>query len=99
MLDEDVVTLAKRKLLVRALSQDMSRPMRRFDSTVEYVPTQFICEYVQMTQFVSGIRFSSSVYPKGTNVVIFNPKLMYCVAVKDYNISDLDIKEKLWVDI
>lgn len=94
LLDEDVVTLAKRKLLVRALSQDMSRPMRRFDSRVEYVPTQFICEYVQLTQSVSGIRFSSSVYPKGTNVVIFNPKLMDCVAVKDYNICDLDIKEK-----
>ena len=93
LLDEDVVTLAKRKLLVRALSQDMSHPMRRFDSPVEYVPTQFICEYVQLTQSVSGIRFSSSVYPEGTNVVIFNPKLMNCIAVKDYNIGDLDIVE------
>lgn len=95
LLDEDVVTLAKRKLLVRALSQDMSRPMRRFDSRVEYVPTQFICEYLQLTQSVSGIRFPSSVYPKGTNVVIFNPNLMHCVSVKDYNIGDLDIKENV----
>lgn len=93
LLDEDVVTLAKRRLLIRALSQDMSHPMRRFDSTVEYVPTQFICEYVQLTQSVSGIRFSSSVYPNGTNVVLFDPSLMECVAVKDYNIGDLEINE------
>lgn len=93
LLDEDVVTLAKRRLLIRALSQDMSHPMRRFDSAVEYVPTQFICEYVQLTQSVSGIRFASSVFPKGTNIVIFEPALMHCVDVKDYNIGDLDINE------
>lgn len=93
LLDEDVVTLAKRRLLIRALSQDMSHPMRRFDSAVEYVPTQFICEYVQLTQSVTGIRFSSSVYPGGTNIVIFDPALMSCVAVKDYNIGELDINE------
>lgn len=95
LLDEDVVTLAKRKLLFRALSNDMSHPIRRFDSLVEYVPTQFLCEYVQLTQAVLGIRFSSSVYPKGTNVVIFDPKKMRCVAVQDYNIEDLDIAEKV----
>lgn len=95
ILDEDVVKLAKRKLLIRALSHDMSNPMRRFDSKIEYVPTQFICEYVQLTQNVSGIRFSSSVYKKGTNVVIFDPSLMHCVAVVDYNIGSLEIKEKV----
>ena len=68
--------------------------MRRFDSPIEYVPTQFICEYVQKTQNVSGIRFSSSVYKKGTNLVIFDPSLMSCIAVKDYNIESLDIKEE-----
>lgn len=52
-----------------------------------------ICEYVQLTQSVSGIRFASSVYPEGTNVVIFEPALMHCVDVKDYNIGDLDINE------
>lgn len=93
LLNADVVTLAKRKLLIQALSRDMSKPMRRFDSPIEYVPTQFICEYVQLTQKVSGIRFSSSVYNKGTNLVIFNPSLMKCVRVKDYSIKSLDIKE------
>lgn len=93
LLNEDVVTLAKRKLLIQALSKDMSTPMRRFDSPIEYVPTQFICEYVQKTQNVSGIRFSSSVYKKGTNLVIFDPSLMSCIAVKDYNVETLEIKE------
>ena len=95
LLNEDVVTLAKRKLLIRVLSKDMSTPMRRFDSPIEYVPTQFICEYVQLTQKVSGIRFSSSVYREGTNLVIFNPSLMCCIDVKDYNVESLDIKEEI----
>lgn len=91
VIKHDVVTVGEFKIV--GLSQDMSHPMRRFDSAVEYVPTQFICEYVQLTQSVSGIRFASSVYPEGTNVVIFEPALMHCVDVKDYNIGDLDINE------
>lgn len=93
LLNEDVVTLAKRKLLIRALSRDMSNPMRRFDSPIEYVPTQFICEYIQLKQKVSGIRFASSVYKDGINLVIFDPALMQCVSVEDYNIRSLEITE------
>ena len=96
LLDEDVVTLAKRKLLIRALSSDMSKPMHRFDSNIEYVPTQFICEYVSLTQDVSGIRFSSSVYKQGTNLVIFKPGLMKCIEVENYLVKDLDITEELY---
>ena len=95
ILDEDVVTLAKRKLLIRTLSNDMSRPMRRYDSPIEYVPTQFLCEYVQQTQNVSGIRFSSSIYKKGTNLVIFDPALMRCIDVKEYTVKSLDISEEV----
>jgi hypothetical protein len=58
-------------------------------------PTQFICEYVSLTQDVSGIRFSSSVYKQGTNLVIFKPDLMNCIGVENYLVKDLDITEEL----
>ena len=95
ILDMDIVSLAKRILLIEAISQDMSKPMRRQDSLVEYVPTQFICEYLQKTRNVGGIRFSSSVYPKGLNVVIFNPEVMECIRVSKHHVTSLKISESI----
>jgi len=36
------------------------------------------------------------VYSKGTNLVIFDPSMMHCINVVDYNIKSLDIKESLF---
>ena len=48
------------ELRIKAISDDLSRPMRRYDSIVDYVPTQFICEYIKYTAKADGIAFKSS---------------------------------------
>lgn len=52
--------------------------MRRKDTAIDYVPTQFICEYIKYTTEAQGIAFSSSLYDKGVNYVIFNPLDFEC---------------------
>ena len=37
-------TIIKKKV-IEAISSDLSKPLRRYDSEIEYVPTQLICEY------------------------------------------------------
>lgn len=92
LLDTDLVELAKKRLLIDAIRSDMSKPMRREDSMVEYVPTQFICEFIQNTFDVDGICFTSSVHSNGSNVVLFIPELMHCVNVEQYRISSLELQ-------
>lgn len=58
-------------LLLQSISHDMSKPLRRFDTELEYVPTQLICEYCKLNK-IDGIKFSSSVHKGGTNIVLFN---------------------------
>jgi len=58
------------KLLRERVSRDLSKPMRRYDSEIEYIPTQFICEFIRIYTGVHGIRFSSSLHPSGKNVVV-----------------------------
>ncbi|MFT6845803.1 MAG: hypothetical protein ACJAUV_002002 [Flavobacteriales bacterium] len=71
----------KSKLLRDKISRDLSKPMRRYDTEVEYIPTQFICEYIKVFTGASGIRFNSSLDPKGNNLVIFDQKIMECTNV------------------
>jgi hypothetical protein len=82
----------KSKLLRDKISRDLSKPMRRYDSEIEYIPTQFICEFIKVFTGASGIRFSSSLHPTGNNFVIFNQESMECNKVVLKKINSMNLK-------
>jgi hypothetical protein len=82
------------KLLRDRISKDLSKPMRRYDSELEYIPTQFICEYIKVFTGAKGIRFKSSLNPKGNNIVFFEPELMNCVSAKKIQITNIKLESK-----
>lgn len=81
----------KGQLLRNRISVDLSKPMRRYDSEVEYIPTQFICEFIKVFTGASGIRFNSSLHPSGKNIVIFDQELMKCEKVELKRIDSLKL--------
>lgn len=80
------------KLLRDRISKDLSKPMRRYDSELEYIPTQFICEYIKVFTGAKGIRFRSSLHLEGNNIVFFEPNLMECKSVKKVKIKIINLK-------
>ena len=81
--------IAKQKIL-QLISKDLSKPLRRYDSEIEYVPTQLICEYCKING-IDGICFSSSLHYGGVNVVLFDSFSVECVKVKSREIRDVHI--------
>jgi hypothetical protein len=81
-------------LLKRLISKDLSKPLRRYDSDLEYIPTQFICEFIKIYTNVQGIKFKSSLHNLGSNLVLFNPDAMICRNVKKSQISKVDINSE-----
>lgn len=79
------------KLLRDRISKDLSKPMRRYDSELEYIPTQFICEYIKIFTGAKGIRFRSSLHKQGNNIVFFEPELMDCKSVKKVKIRNISL--------
>lgn len=79
--DQKIETTIKSRLLRDLISRDLSKPMRRYDTEVDYIPTQFICEFIKIFTGASGIRFTSSLHPEGNNVVIFEQDKMECTKV------------------
>lgn len=84
--------IIKAHLLKNRISKDLSKPMRRYDSEIEYIPTQFICEYIRVFTGANGIRFKSSLEPTGNNIVIFDQSLMQCTNVKLAKVNELSIR-------
>lgn len=77
----------KATLLKQKISSDLSKPMRRYDSELDYIPTQFICEFIKIYTGVQGIKFRSSLHTLGNNIVIFDQDLMDCISVAQVKVN------------
>lgn len=59
--------------LLEQFSKDLSKPVKPHKSDLEYLPTQFICEYIKSLKY-KGIIFNSS-FGGGNNYVAFDSSL------------------------
>lgn len=80
-----------KKKIINAIGEDLSKPLRRYDSELEYVPTQLICEYCKQTIGADGISFESSLHKGGRNYVLFDGSCAKCVRVDSHEITRIDI--------
>ena len=81
----------KSTLLKKLISRDLSKPLRRYDSELDYIPTQFICEFIKIYTGVQGIKFRSSLHTVGNNIVIFDQNIMECKQVEKVKITKVVI--------
>lgn len=87
----DLVDVVASKKIMDAIRQDMSRPMRRYDSELEYIPTQMICEYCKV-QGADGICFDSTLHKGGKNYVLFDSHSAKCTKIYYREVNSIAIK-------
>lgn len=75
------------------LESELSRPRRRSDNELDYIPTQYLCEFIKSMGF-DGVEFQSSLYSEGYNLAIFNPEKFECIDVEVCEIEDIELKHK-----
>lgn len=101
LLDFSMQSPSKKKLdetkanLMGALSRLYSKPIIEDDDTLDYIPTQYISEYVKNIGY-DGIAFKSSLYDNKSelNIVVFEynkceavESVVYTVNQNDYSCS------------
>lgn len=57
--------------LLELFSDELSKPVRPENSNLDYIPTQFLCEFIKSVANFDGLVFNSS-FGKGKNYVFFN---------------------------
>ena len=72
------------------LEDELSKPHRRHDSDLDYLPTQYVSEFIKSMGF-DGIEYKSSLYPEGYNLAIFNTEKFECKKVELYDIKTIDL--------
>lgn len=74
------------------MSKAISKPIRSGDSKLDYLPTQFIVDYIKLLNETEsanydGIIFESTLSTSGYNLMIFDPNILQCSKVDKYTIQ------------
>lgn len=59
---------------MRELREQLRQPVLPTDAPVDYIPTQYVCEFAK-SRGLDGVQYGSSLHPGGRNVVLFRPEL------------------------
>lgn len=98
---EDLTKYAINKPILEKINNEIAKSVSRNDSILNYLPTQYICDYIKSIRdnktgqnIYAGIEYSSTTYPKGYNLAIFDPDLFKCENAKVYRINSIDYSYK-----
>lgn len=78
---------ANRKVF-QEIAIEIAKPLRRSDSPIEYLPTQYIAEFIK-SQGYNGVEYASTLREGGYNVAIFDEVLFECVSVNTVEVTKI----------
>lgn len=86
--DFDMTWFAINIEIIRKIGREIAKPIRRFDSSLDYIPTQYVCDYIKHLGY-DGIKYKSTLSNDGINYAVFNQKSFDCVKVKVVKIKKI----------
>ena len=98
---DDCMALAINREHLLKINQEMSRTMRRGDSPLDYLPTQYICDFIMSITdedgqpVFDGIEYQSAMHSKGSNLVVFDPDCFKCTYSRTYEVKKLSYSKEL----
>lgn len=69
--EDQLTTVLEFLGLLELFSKELSNPIKPENSNLDYIPTQFLCEFMKIDAKLDGIAFNSS-FGTGKNYVFFN---------------------------
>ena len=91
----DCTALVINREHLQKINQEIARTMRSGDSILDYIPTQYICDYVMSIcddagyPMFDGIRYKSVMHSSGSNLTIFYPNKFKCTSRRTYEVTKL----------
>jgi len=91
LLSEEQIKLLRRYMeYLCRLSEELTLPVSPKSAHLEYLPSQYLCEFIKHCGF-DGLMYKSAMGP-GVNYAIFNDAKVTGINVQQYRIDDLSIE-------
>lgn len=77
------------------MNKAISKPVRSGDSKLDYLPTQFIVDFIKYLNETKGAKyegivFESTLTTSGYNLMLFNPEIVNCVRIEKRRVESLN---------
>lgn len=79
---------AVNRKVFQEIAFEVAKPLRRSDSPIEYLPTQYIAEFIK-SQNYDGVEYASTLREGGINIAVFDEKIFDCVGVETVEVSNI----------
>jgi hypothetical protein len=79
--------IANRKVL-QEIALELAKPLRRSDSSLEYLPTQYIAEFIKSLEY-DGVEYASTLRDGGFNLAVFDGSLFECVETYTVEVKEI----------
>lgn len=99
--DVDCTVLAINSEHLRRINEEMSKIMRKGDSPLDYLPTQYMADFVKAITnedgepVFDGIEYRSAMHSRGSNLTIFYPEKLKCTYSRTYEVTKLVYRKKV----
>ena len=84
-----IESLAANIKIFSDIAREIAKPLRRTDSSLEYLPTQFIAEFIKSRGY-AGVSYTSTMGTGGTNIADFDESLFECESVHVVEINSIE---------
>lgn len=84
----DPISYAVNIFNLERINKEIAKPLRKSDSKLDYLPTQFISELIKSFGY-KGIAYESTMFNSGLNISIFDEKLLKCKRVEVFDIVNI----------
>lgn len=96
----DILEYSINKDHLNKINTEMGKVMRSSDSKLDYIPTQYIADFVKNIssngeKLYAGIEYQSVLNRDGFNVAIFDPELFKCQDLNLYKIENINYNKSL----
>jgi RES domain-containing protein len=89
---EEIVRAIHATRTLRKLRSELSRPVSENDSSLEYIPTQYICELAKDLGY-AGVIYPSALHAEGTNLVLFDVAHTQCQTVRNVRVQHFNLAD------
>lgn len=91
MAEEGLEKYLKYRKYLKRLEQELSKPLRRHDDEMlDYLPTQYLCEYVKSLGY-DAIEYGSSLHEGGINLAVFDDSKLEITDINIYEITSIKL--------
>ncbi|WP_156956491.1 RES family NAD+ phosphorylase [Stenoxybacter acetivorans] len=92
--DGELEKYAANRKVFQEIAIELARPLRRSDSPLEYLPTQYISEFIKNQKRYDGIEYASTLRDGGYNLALFDEELFECVNVYTTEVTGIEYKTR-----